>query len=421
MSLQRFEHELALSDQLNSTWAAKPIALVYRQSQPVLVLSDPGGVPLDRLIGQPMELSHFLKMAVGLTATIRQMHEHGLIHKEIKPANILVNEAGQVWLTGFGLASRLRRERPSLTAPQFIAGTLAYMAPEQTGRMNRSIDARSDLYSLGITLYEMLTGALPFIATDAMDWIHCHIARQPIPLRKHMPDTPPIVEAIILKLLAKAAEDRYQTILAVEADFRRCLNQKIAHGHIDSFEMAENDRADRLRIPEILYGRIGQVDRLLTAYDRVGRYGQTEVVLVSGPAGIGKSTLVGELHQRLVSTLGLFASGKFDQYKRDIPYATVAEAFQGLVRQILTLDALELERWKRDLLEALGPNGHLLVNVIPDLALLIGDQPPAPDLPPQDAQSRFHRVFKRFLRVFTRPEHHLYGLLTMRNGWTRGH
>ena len=179
--LERLEHEYSLRDELDSEWAARPLALIRREGRPMLILEDPGGEPLDRLLGQPMELSRFLRFAVGLAAALGKLHQRGLIHKDIKPANILVNSAaGAVWLTGFGIASRLPRERQSPEPPEVIAGTLAYMAPEQTGRMNRSIDSRSDLYSLGVTFYEMLTGVLPFKASDPMEWVHCHIARQPV-------------------------------------------------------------------------------------------------------------------------------------------------------------------------------------------------------------------------------------------------
>ena len=308
---------------------------------------------------------------------------------------------------GFGIASRLPRERQAPEPPEFIAGTLAYMAPEQTGRMNRSIDSRSDLYSLGVTLYEMLTGVLPFAARDPMEWIHCHIARQPTPPSERVSDVPNQVEAIVLKLLAKSAEDRYQTAAGVEADLRACLTAWEEHSGIEPFPLGARDASDRLLIPEKLYGREAEIDALVAAFDRVVTRGATELVLVSGHAGIGKSSLVNELQKELVPPRGLFAAGKFDQYKRDIPYATLAQAFQGLVDQILGKSDAELSQWRDALLEALGPNGRLMVNLIPQLPLIIGEQPPAPELPPQDQQARFQLVFRRLLGVFARPEHPL--------------
>src|SRR5246127_1988260 len=253
---ERLEHEYSLREELDSAWAARPLTLVHREGRPTLILEDAGGEPLDRLLGQPMELSRFLRFAIGLANALGKLHQRGLIHKDIKPANILVDLAsGAAWLTGFGIASRLPRERQSPAPPEFIAGTLAYMAPEQTGRMNRSIDSRSDLYSLGVTLYEMLTGTLPFKASDPMEWIHCHIARKPVPLGERMKNVPAPVSAIIMKLLAKTAEERYQTAAGVESDLRRCLAEWETRGRIDEFAIGEHDTPDRLLVPEKLYGR----------------------------------------------------------------------------------------------------------------------------------------------------------------------
>jgi PAS domain S-box-containing protein len=374
----------------------------------MLILEDAGGEPLDRLLGEPMELSRFLPLAIGLAAALGKLHQRGLIHKDIKPANILVNFAtGVIRLTGFGIASRLPRERQSPEPPEVIAGTLAYMAPEQTGRMNRSIDSRSDLYSLGVTFYEMLTGALPFKASDPMEWVHSHIARQPVPPDEQVAGISGPLSAIVMKLLAKTAEERYQTAAGVEAVLRRCLTAWESFGRIDPFPLGTQDASDRLMIPERLYGRENEIDLLLETFERVVSDGMTRFVLVSGYAGVGKSSVVNELHKALVPVRGLFASGKFDQFKRDIPYATVAEAFRSLVRQILTQSDAEVLGWRNALLEALGPNGQLMVSLIPELELVIGKQPPVPDLPPQEAQNRFQLLFRRFLRVFSAPEHPL--------------
>src|ERR1700737_2365337 len=407
-SLKRLEHAYSLREELDPRWAARPIAMARHWDRTVLVSEDPGGVPLDRLLGQPLNVAFSLRLAISLSTAIGHLHQRAVIHKDIKPANVLVDSAsGAVWLTGFGIASRLPRERQSAEPPEGIAGPPPYMAPEQTGRMNRSIDARSDLYSLGVTLYEMVTGVLPFTASDPMEWVHSHIARQPMSPCERVSGIPDTVAAIILKLLAKNAEDRYRTAAGVETDLRQCLAHWQARHHIDRFPLATHDASDRLLISEKLYGRETEIDELLGAFDRVASDGTLQLVLVSGYAGVGKSSIVNELHKVIVPPRGLFAAGKFDQYKRDIPYATLAQAFQSLVRHLLGKSDTELARWRRALQEALGPNGQLMVNLVPELPLIIGEQPPVPDLPPQDAQNRFQLVFQRFLGAFARPEHPL--------------
>ena len=407
-SLKKIEHEYSLCRDFDPTWAVRPLALSECDGQKALVLEDPGGEVLHRLIQGPMEIKQFLRIAIGLSTALGQLHNRSLIHKDLKPSNFMVDTAtGHAWLMGFGIASRLPREQQFPGPPQFIAGTLPYMAPEQTGRMNRSIDLRSDLYALGVTLYEMLTGSLPFIASDPMDWVHCHIARQPAPPEVQLKSIPGMLSAMIMKLLAKTAEERYQTAVGLERDLRRCLDEWETQHRIGEFRLGEQDFPDRLMIPEKLYGREREVDALLAAFDRVVTQSRPELVLVSGYSGVGKSSVVNELHKVLVPPRGLFAAGKFDQYKRDIPYATLAQAFQTLVRQILVESEVEVRYWRDALETALGPNGQLIINLVPEVEFLIGKQPPAPDLPPQDAQRRFQLVFRRFLSAFARPEHPL--------------
>jgi serine/threonine protein kinase len=263
-SLQRLEHAYGLREELDPAWAARPLELVWNQGRPALVLEDPGGEPLARFVGRLWEVRPFLRVALGLAGALRQLHARGLIHKDLKPAHILVNPAtGEVWLTGFGIASRMLRERPVPEPPEMIAGTLAYMAPEQTGRMNRSIDTRSDLYAYGVTLYELLTGALPFTATEPLEWVHCHVARLPPPPIERVPGIPEPIGAIVMKLLAKTAEGRYQTAAGVEADLRWCLMAWEEHGRIDDFPLGAHDMPDYLIIPEKLYGRAREIE---TAY-----------------------------------------------------------------------------------------------------------------------------------------------------------
>jgi PAS domain S-box-containing protein len=407
-TLDRLAHEYGLKEELNIAWSARPVELLREHGRTTLVLEDPGGEPLAQLIGAPLELEHFLRFAIGITNALGKAHHRGLVHKDIKPANILINKTTyEVRLTGFGIASRLLRERPVPEPPETIAGTLAYMAPEQTGRMNRSIDARSDLYSVGVTLYQMLTGFLPFSASEPMEWVHCHIARKPMVPGERLPNIPPPVSAIIMKLLAKTAEERYQTAVGAEYDLRRCLVEWEARQVIGDFPLGQDDAPDRLLIPEKLYGRAREVETLLATFDRIVKSGATELALVTGYAGIGKSSVVNELHKALVPPRGLFAAGKFDQYKRDIPYSTLAQAFQSLVRPLLGTSDAELSGWRDAFKEALGPNGKLMVDLVPELALIIGEQSPVLELPPQDAQRRFQLVFRRFIGVFARQEHPL--------------
>jgi PAS domain S-box-containing protein len=408
ITFSRLAHEFALKDYLDGAWATRPLELVHSHGRTLLLLESQSTSTLDSLLGEPLELGTFLRLAPAITHALGRLHERGLVHRDIKPANILLEPVTeQVWLTGFGIASRLPRERQAPGSPETIAGTLAYMAPEQTGRMNRSVDSRSDLYALGVTFYQMLIGELPFTASDPMEWVHCHIARTPVPPQQRLGNIPTLISQIVMKLVAKTAEERYQTAAGVERDLRRCRTEWEMEGRIGDFPLGGHDAPDRLLIPEKLYGRSGEVAALLSSFNQVVATGMPELVLVSGYSGIGKSSVVNELHKALVTPHGLFASGKFDQYKRDIPYATVAQAFQSLVRQILSKSEAELRAWRDALREALGPNGLLIIDLIPELELVIGKQPPVFDLSAQDAQRRFQTALRRFIAVFARREHPL--------------
>ncbi|MEX3693315.1 AAA family ATPase [Paraburkholderia sp. BR14263] len=406
--LERLTHEFALKDQLHGTWAVVPRELVCADGRTVLVFEDPGGELLEWQIGTPMEVESVLRLAVGIAAALGKLHQCGMVHRDLKPAHILVNCVdGQVRLTGFGIASRLPRERQPAEPPDTIAGTLAYMSPEQTGRMNRTIDSRSDLYAFGVVLYQMMTGVLPFIAAAPMEWVHCHVARKPIPPNTRVATVPPALSELVMKLLAKTPEERYQTAAGVEWDLRHCLAEWQRQHRIDDFLPGEHDTPDRLLVPEKLYGREQEVGTLVAAFDRVVRNGTPELVLVSGYSGIGKSAVVNELHKVLVPSRGLFASGKFDQHRRDIPYATLVQSFQCLVRPLLGMCEAELAIWRDALMEALAPNARLMTDLIPELKHIIGDQPAVPALEPNQAQRRFQLVFRRLMGVFARREHPL--------------
>ncbi|MGF6767897.1 PAS domain S-box-containing protein [Paraburkholderia sp. GAS199] len=405
--LERISREYGLRERLDRSWAIQPLELTWQDDRTTLIFEDTGGKPLESLLGIPFRLDRFLQLAIAIAATIGKVHRSGLIHKDLKPAHIFVNNAdGTIRARGFGLATSTPQERQTIAAPETMDGTLAYMAPEQTGRMNRSTDARSDLYSLGVVFYQMLTGELPFSATEPMEWVHCHIARRPTPPEKYA-DVPLQISRIVLKLLAKTGEERYQTAAGLENDLRRCLMGPDAPFDIDPFPLGTQDAPDKLLIPEKLYGREADIGALLAAFDRVVSQGLPELVLVSGYSGIGKSSVVNELHRVLVPSRGLFASGKFDEYKRNVPYATVAQALQSLISQLLGKSDNEVQVWRSALQEAVGQNGQLMTMLVPDLAIVIGEQPASPDVPTQDQQARFRMVLRRFINVFARPDHPL--------------
>jgi PAS domain S-box-containing protein len=404
-SLARLEHEYQLRSELDASWAACPLALVQEHGRPGLLLSDPGGRLLSSLVGRPWQVEPFLRVAIALGHALARVHERGLIHKDVKPGNVLVDTASsRVWLTGFGIASRLPRELRAPEPPEMILGTLAYMAPEQTGRMNRSLDSRSDLYAYGVTLYELLTGTLPFTASEPMEWVHCHVAKQPAPPEQRVPGLPRMLSALVLKLLAKAPEQRYQTAAGVVADLQACLGAFKRGESLDTIALGAHDVSGELIIPERLYGREREVQRLVAAFERVLVRGRPELMLVTGYSGIGKSSVVNELHKALVVARAQFASGKCDQYKRDIPYSTLAQALASLVRVVLGQSEAAVQRRRDEILAALGHNGQLILNLIPELELIIGKQPPVLALPPQDAHNRFQRVLIQFLAVFARRE-----------------
>ncbi|BAE50751.1 AAA family ATPase [Paramagnetospirillum magneticum] len=409
--IDRLRREFALRSEIDAAWGAVPLSLDEVSGRLTLTLSDPGGVPLSQVIASrsgPLrmaDVARLLRLSALLARTLGRVHVKGLIHKDITPSNILIDEAGAtVTFTGFGAASQLRREQRHNQGAESVCGTFAYMAPEQTGRMNRSVDSRSDLYSLGVVLYEMFTGLRPFSAVDPMEWVHCHIARQPSPPHDRVAGLPDQISAIIMKLLAKTAEERYQTAEGLASDLEACLAEWTTAGRISGFPLAGSDHSGILTIPEHLYGRERESDILLAAFRRVADDGMPELVLVSGYSGVGKSALVNQIHPAMVERDGMFGAGKFDQHKRDIPYSTFAQAFHTLIRQILGAPESDIRRWREAFLDAVGPNGGLLIDLIPQLELVVGEQPGVPELPPGEAQVRFLTVFRRFVSVLARPE-----------------
>jgi predicted ATPase/signal transduction histidine kinase/DNA-binding NarL/FixJ family response regulator/tRNA A-37 threonylcarbamoyl transferase component Bud32 len=406
--LNQLKHEYQILQGLNIEEIIKPLALENYGNGLALILSDFAGEPLAKAIAaQPFKLKSFLQIAIHLASILEQLHQQNIIHKDIKPHNILVNEkTGEVRLIDFGISTRLTRENSIISNFNVLEGTLSYMSPEQTGRMNRSIDYRTDFYSLGITFYEMLTGQLPFQPNDALEMIHCHIAKTPAPPHRLNSDIPEVVSDIVMKLLAKTAEDRYQSALGLKADLELCLKMLETSGAIAYFQVGEFDLFSQFSIPEKLYGRDREVNLLMSTFDRVSA-GATKAMLVKGYSGIGKSSLVNEIRKPIVGARGYFISGKFDQFQRNVPYFAVITAFQSLIKQLLTEGEDQLTQWRAKLLAALGSNAQVMIDVIPNLERIVGKQPTAPELAPAEAQNRFNLVFQNFIRVFCSAEHPL--------------
>ena len=407
-ALDRLRREHALSRRLDPAWAVKPLDLLPHGMAPVLTLADPGGQPLSALAVPGMPFRQRLALALRMAEAVAHLHRRGLMHGDLRPFNLLVGDDGAVRLTGFGRACPVPVPPGR---PGQVAGRpdplLPYMAPEQSGRTGRPVDRRSDLYALGVTLYELFTGALPFAAGDAMEWLHSHLARAPIAPALHAPDLPAAIADILLRLLAKMAEDRYQTAGGLVRDLAHALRLWDTEGRIPAFPAGRRDLPEGLVPPPGLYGRDEPVAALEAAFERVATRGRMGIVLIAGRSGVGKSAVVRSLEERAVPPQGLFAGGKFDQGERDRPYASLAEAFRGLVARILALPAPHRDHWRRALAEAVGEGGALMTALIPNLAELIGGQPAVPPLPPREAQNRFDLLFRRVLQCFARPDHPL--------------
>lgn len=428
--IMQLRHEYEISRNLNLEGIVKPYGLENHRNGLALILEDSKGEALKKFLSyRQLELKEFLSIAIQLADTLGKLHDNKIIHKDIKPTNIIITPATlEVKITDFSIATRLSRETQTLNHPTLLEGTIAYISPEQTGRMNRSIDYRTDFYSLGVTFYEMMCGEVPFKATDPMELVHCHIAKQPVPLWEIMElkeqnsrlevtkdhlnskiQNRAIIKAIsdiVMKLLAKTAEDRYQSGYGLKADLEQCLNQLQQTGTIGNFIPGERDQSGKFSIPQKLYGRETQVANLMDAFDRVSR-GTAEIMLVSGYSGIGKSCLVYEVHKPIVGARGYFISGKFDQFKRNIPYGALIQAFEELIRQLLTENSERISFWKQQILNELGQNTRVIIDVIPELELIVGEQPEVSRLGPSESQNRFNLAFKQFIHIFTQKAHPL--------------
>lgn len=414
--LAQFRNQYAIAKNLDLPEVIQTYSLETHQTGYVLVMEDCGGISLkeemkqwgDRGMGMTAEgIQEFLAIAIQLAAALEGLYRHRVIHKDIKPANVLINPATrQIKLIDFSIASLLPRETQSLTSPNVLEGTLSYLSPEQTGRMNRGVDYRTDFYSLGVTFYELLTGQLPFSHADPIELVHCHIAKQPAAINSLNPTIPSMLSDLISRLMAKNAEDRYQSASGLKHDLKICLEPLLNTGTIRFFELGRRDIADRLVIPEKLYGRQAEVEMLLTAFERVTQ-GNTEMLLVAGFSGIGKTAIINEVHKPIVRQRGYFIRGKYDQFQRSVPFSAVVQALKDLIGQLLTESKQQVEDWKTSILAAVGDNGQVIIDVIPEVELLIGPQPPVAELEPSAAQNRFNWIFQKFIQVFPSAAHPL--------------
>jgi predicted ATPase/signal transduction histidine kinase len=415
--LVHFRNQYVIAKNLEIPGSVKAYSLETYQNHYALVMEDFGGISLssylDRLASEskePLEglpVSEFLPIAIQIANSLDGLYRHHVIHKDLKPANILINPSTkQVKLIDFSIASLLPRETQEIQNPNVLEGTLPYISPEQTGRMNRGIDYRTDFYSLGVTFYELLTGKLPFQTDDPIDLVHCHLAKQPIPASIVNQSVPLVLSEIVSKLMAKNAEARYQSALGLKYDLETCLCQWQETGTLTNFDLGQRDLCDRFIIPEKLYGRESEVFSLLSAFERVSA-GSTEMMLVAGFSGIGKTAVVNEVQKPIVRQRGYFIKGKFDQFGRSQPFSAFVQAFRDLMGQLLSESDAKVEQWKTQILAALGENAQVIVEVIPELERIIGEQPPAPELVATAAQNRFNRLFENFISIFATKEHPL--------------
>jgi predicted ATPase/signal transduction histidine kinase len=406
--LSRYRHEFEILSQLQLPSVIQAYELKPYHNTLLLVVEDFGGDTLTRLTQQRrLTVAELLPLFIQAAESLGQVHAADLIHKDINPSNLVYNPTtGQVKLIDFGIATRLPRENPTLKNPNQLEGTLPYLSPEQTGRMNRSLDYRTDFYSLGVTFYELLTGQLPFEAEDAMELVHCHLAKPPVPPHQVNPLIPPVLSQLVLKLMAKNAEDRYQSALGLKSDVEQILANLTGLTDLSGFKLAQHDFSTHFHLPQKLYGREEEVQQILAAFDTVVQ-GHSQLLLVAGYSGIGKSILVQEVYKPITEKRGYFMAGKFDQFQRNVPYSAVLQAFRDLVQQLLTEPQSRLDEWQTQIVAAVGNNGQVLMELIPDLELILGPQPAVPTLPPTESQNRFNLVFQKFLKVFCQADHPL--------------
>ncbi|MEM9138000.1 MAG: serine/threonine-protein kinase PknK, partial [Cyanobacteria bacterium P01_F01_bin.42] len=406
--LVQLQNEYAIAKSLNHPGIVQALELKALDRGYALILEDFGGVSLTQYVEQQsLSVSDVLQIGRDLAAILHELSRHRIIHKDIKPCNILIHpQSKQVKLIDFSIASRLPRETQRIQSPASLAGTLAYLAPEQTGRMNRTIDYRTDFYALGVTLYQLLSGQLPFISDDSLSLIHCHMTQHPDPVHQVNPQVPPMVSTIIAKLMAKNAEERYQSALGLKYDLDQCWSTWQESRDVPHFVSGTKDVSDRFLIPEKLYGRDAEVKALLAAFHRVA-HGASELILVAGISGIGKTVVINEIHRPIVQQRGYFIRGKFEQFKRNIPFSALVQAGQDLVRQLLSESDAELKRWTQKILDALGARAQVIIDLIPELEHVLGPQPSVLELSGPTAENRLNHLFQKFIQVFASADHPL--------------
>ncbi|MBF0274303.1 MAG: AAA family ATPase [Nitrospinae bacterium] len=406
--IARINHEFEILSMLDINGVTRVLAKETQGNNVYLIFEDAPGESLDKLLDKGiLETPDFLRFALSIAGILGEVHRKNVIHKDIKPKNILFHkESNQTTVIDFGLASVLGDEDNTGININLLEGTLNFISPEQTGRMNRSVDYRTDLYSLGVTLYRAVTGKLPFHADDPMELVHCHIAKKAAVPSEIDGNIPSMVSAIIMKLLEKNAEDRYQNAYGLKADLEECIKQLRENGSIKPFTLGMFDISESFHIPQKLYGREGEILEIMKGFKNAAR-GLKDILLISGDSGVGKSALVNEIYKPVVEGKGNFISGKFDQFKRDIPYNALLQALEKLIKQILTEEEENFAYWKENLLVALGQNGQVIIDFIPEVELVIGKQLPVPTLPPNEAHNRFLHVFQSFFRAFARKLHPL--------------
>ena len=405
-ALKEFRHEYDISRQLDIPGVVKIYRVEEHGDFNVLVMEDFGGVSLKKIVvARSIDLKVFLKLAIRITGIIGVLHEHNIIHGDIKPSNIIINPAtDEVRITDFSYS--YISELSSLVNNRSIPGTPAYMSPEQTGRINKPVDYRTDFYSLGITLYEMLACEPPFTSADPIELTYCHIAKKPAPPVSDIFQIPGVITNIIMKLLSKNPEDRYQSAYAIRHDFEECLSMLDSTGNIREFAIAGKDIPEWLSISGRIYGRQDEKTILKKVFERVCK-GYTEMVLITGHAGVGKTSLIQESFRTARDSKAFFIEGKYEKYKRDIPYSGIIQAFRGLVKMLLTERKETLDEWKEKLLDSLGQNGQVVINVIPEIELIIGKLPALPSIGPLESKNIFINVFQELFKAFSGKDHPL--------------